>query len=125
MEKLVTVDVFWSSSSSTPSLQLPEWGSKHWTHGVAPIMLASFISGLSGALSQRNLQAKGGGRNPYLFRMELCAASSLILLCSLDASPDGQQIAQDGFWKDSDFHQFGGGHHCRVGDQKCRVRALL
>ncbi|KAG7374865.1 nucleotide-sugar transporter [Nitzschia inconspicua] len=98
MEKLVTVDLFLGSSSSTPSLQLPEWGSKHWTHGVAPIMLASFISGLSGALSQRNLQAKGGGRNPYLFSMELCAASSLILLCSLIASPDGQQIAQDGFW---------------------------
>jgi UDP-sugar transporter A1/2/3 len=95
MEKLVTLDIFTSSGAS---LALPELGSRHWTHGVAPIMLASFISGLSGALSQRNLQAKGGGRNPYLFSMELCAASFFILILSLVASPDGKKIAEDGFW---------------------------
>jgi solute carrier family 35 (UDP-sugar transporter), member A1/2/3 len=111
MEKLVTLDLFFffflgssndKSSSSSSSLHLPEWGSRHWTHGVAPIMLASFISGLSGALSQRNLQAKagsgGGGRNPYLFSMELCAASSIILVLSLLGTSDGQRIAEDGFW---------------------------
>lgn len=100
MERLVTLDFFITSTEegAPSSLHLPEWGSKHWTHGVGPILLASFISGLTGALSQRNLQAKGGGRNPYLFSMELCAASFLILLCSLIASPDGTRIAQDGFW---------------------------
>jgi solute carrier family 35 (UDP-sugar transporter), member A1/2/3 len=100
MEKLISLDFFLSSKATT-TLQMPELGSRHWTHGVAPIMLASFISGLSGALSQRNLQAKGsgsGGRNPYLFSMELCAASSLILFFSLLASPDGKMIAKDGFW---------------------------
>jgi len=96
MERLVPLD---SVFSSDVTLELPEWGSQHWTHGVAPIMLASFISGLSGALSQKNLQSQGGGRNPYLFSMELCAASALILAVSLFFSPDGKRIAEEGFWK--------------------------
>lgn len=75
-----------------------QWGARHFTHGVAPILVASFISGLAGALSQKNLQAAGGGRNPYLFSMELCAASSIILGFSLLLSPDGQEIATNGFW---------------------------
>lgn len=74
------------------------WDRAHFTNGVAPILLASFISGLAGALSQKNLQAVGGGRNAYLFSMELCAASCLILLISLLMSPDGGQIAANGFW---------------------------
>jgi UDP-sugar transporter A1/2/3 len=103
MERLVTWE--WLTSlvvtkeATTTTTGLPEMSSRHWTHGVAPIMLASFISGLSGALSQRNLQAKGGGgRNPYLFSMELCAASAVILFFSLLASPDGKQIKEDGFF---------------------------
>jgi UDP-sugar transporter A1/2/3 len=95
MERLVTIDSLFSSGVT---LEVPEWGSKHWTYGVAPIMLASFISGLSGALSQKFLQAQGGGRNPYLFSMELCAASFLILTGSLLFSSDGQRIAEQGFW---------------------------
>jgi UDP-sugar transporter A1/2/3 len=74
------------------------WGAQHFTHGVAPILLASFISGLAGALSQKNLQAAGGGRNAYLFSMELCAASVLILSASLSLSADGQAIADRGFF---------------------------
>jgi UDP-sugar transporter A1/2/3 len=66
---------------------------------VAPVLFASFLSGLAGALSQKNLQA-GDGRNPYLFSMELCAASSLILTLSLLISPDGKLIRQEGFWGD-------------------------
>ena len=76
-----------------------QWDSRHFTHGVAPILIASFISGLAGALSQKNLQGAGGGRNPYLFSMELCAASVCILGVSLMFSPDGQEIAAHGFWK--------------------------
>jgi UDP-sugar transporter A1/2/3 len=74
------------------------WGAQHFTHGVAPILLASFISGLAGALSQKNLQAAGGGRNAYLFSMELCAASVLILSASLSLSADGKAIADRGFF---------------------------
>lgn len=65
-----------------------EWGPR-LTHGVAPILLASFISGLAGALSQKNLQSAGGGRNPYWFSMELCAASSLVLVMKLLANSVG------------------------------------
>eukprot|EP00980_Cylindrotheca_fusiformis_P017581 scaffold5517_cov135-Cylindrotheca_fusiformis.AAC.11 len=92
MEGLITLE---SNVLASHSL---EWDSMHWTHGVAPIMLASFISGLSGALSQKNLQLGGGGRNPYLFSMELCAGSILILSLSLIFSADGKQIAVEGFW---------------------------
>lgn len=81
------------------------WDARHFTHGVCPIMLASFISGLAGALSQKNLQQMGrsgvsGGRNPYLFSMELCLASTLVLLLSLLVSSDGKAIVEHGFWKD-------------------------
>lgn len=70
---------------------------KHYTHGVLPILLASFISGLAGALSQNNLQGTGG-RNIYLFSMELCAASILLLSISLLFLDDGKLIYQYGYW---------------------------
>lgn len=76
------------------------WDAKHYTHGVAPILLASFISGLAGALSQSNLQSTaGGGRNPYLFSLELCVASILVLTASLAISTDGQHVLREGFWQ--------------------------
>jgi len=96
MEKLIPINLL--SKNAVGSIEMPGLESHHWTHGVAPIMLASFISGLSGALSQKNLQAQGGGRNSYLFSMELCAASTVILFCSLLMSPDGKTIAKEGFW---------------------------
>jgi UDP-sugar transporter A1/2/3 len=97
MERLVTFDSFLSAPTGSAPKAL-EWDSAHWTQGVPPVMLASFISGLSGALSQKNLQSQGGGRNPYLFSMELCAASTLILTFSLFFSADGKQIVDEGFW---------------------------
>jgi len=96
MERFVPLDFL--SHATVRSIQIQGLESHHWTHGVAPIILASFISGLSGALSQKNLQAQGGGRNSYLFSMELCAASALILISSLLMSPDGRTIAKEGFW---------------------------
>ena len=95
MEGLVPFDSF---TSTGLRIEVVELTSRHWSHGVAPVMLASFISGLSGALSQKNLQSQGGGRNPYLFSMELCAASILIISGSLCFSPDGTRILKDGFW---------------------------
>ena len=70
MEGLIPFEklVFWKSvDSHASSASHFDWNSTHWSNGVAPILLASFISGLSGALSQKNLQSSGGGRNPYLF----------------------------------------------------------
>lgn len=50
------------------------------TKGVVAVILASLVSGLAGALSQKSLQGYGGGRNSYLFTMELSVASSLFLV---------------------------------------------
>ena len=73
----------------------------HFSKGVAPLLLSSFISGLSGAITQKVLQndvsnmrlnqrkscdtASDGsvaGKNPFLFTMELCAASIIVLFTS-------------------------------------------
>lgn len=69
-----------------------------FTNGVIPILVASFLSGLAGALCQTKLQATNGGRNPYLYSMELCAASILYLSISLCHSDDGHFIRTHGFW---------------------------
>jgi solute carrier family 35 (UDP-sugar transporter), member A1/2/3 len=93
------------SVSNLPSLSTgvgsttTEWDRRHYTHGVVPILLASFISGLAGALSQKKLQAVGsGGRDAYFFTMELCGATCIILMISLLVSPDGEEIMAKGFW---------------------------
>jgi len=71
--------------------------SRHVSHGVLPIMLASFLSGLAGAITQKSLQS-GGGRNALMFTMELCVASILILLVSFATSDDGKKIQERGFF---------------------------
>jgi UDP-sugar transporter A1/2/3 len=66
-------------------------------NGVIPVLLASFLSGLAGALSQKSLQTMG--RDSYLFTMELSAASLLFMTFSLVlSSPDGKRIRRDGFF---------------------------
>lgn len=71
--------------------------SRHVSHGVIPVMLASFLSGLAGAITQKNLQS-GGGRNALLFTMELSVASILILLVSFATCEDGKRIQERGFF---------------------------
>jgi UDP-sugar transporter A1/2/3 len=68
----------------------------HFTHGVLPVLMASLISGLAGAISQKNLQ--NGGRNPYLLSSELCVASVISLSTSLLFSADGKRIQSHGFF---------------------------
>ena len=83
-------------------------GGRRLTHGIIPIIAASGISGLAGALTQLNLQ--GGGsklniwgkkdkpkvsrlpRNAYLFSMEMNVASVVLLLGSLVMSSSGRDI---------------------------------
>ena len=95
-----------TNNNNHAAIELDE---RHFTHGVVPILLASFISGLAGALSQKKLQqtASAGaatstksssGRDAYLFTMELCAATCIILLISLVISSDGEKILAHGFW---------------------------
>jgi UDP-sugar transporter A1/2/3 len=61
--------------------------------GVVPILVASFISGLAGALAQKNLQILKS--NTYVFSMELSAFSIMIMLTSLIlGTPDGKRLGQ-------------------------------
>jgi UDP-sugar transporter A1/2/3 len=61
--------------------------------GVIPILVASFISGLAGALAQKNLQILKS--NTYVFSMELSAFSIMIMLTSLIfGTPDGKRLGQ-------------------------------
>lgn len=82
------------------------------THGIVPILVASLISGMAGALTQKNLQGSQGGasffgkkrsangkapasrppRNAYLFSMEMNVASVIMLLVSLVLSSHGRAI---------------------------------
>jgi len=76
---------------------------RHFSHGVVPIMCASFLSGLAGALTQKSLQT--GQRNALLFTIELCIASILILLVSfVTISDDGRQIRERGFFYEWNIH---------------------
>lgn len=74
---------------------------KH-ARGVLAVLLASFISGLAGALTQKSLQSHVVGtigRNSYFFTMELCVASTIVMLISMLKSEDGRRIHSDGFFE--------------------------
>lgn len=69
--------------------------------GVIAVLLASFISGLAGALTQRSLQSGMVGtigRNSYFFTLEISFASLLFMLLSTIRSDDGQDIRTKGFF---------------------------
>mmetsp|Transcript_19484 Transcript_19484/g.41704 ORF Transcript_19484/g.41704 Transcript_19484/m.41704 type:complete len:508 (-) Transcript_19484:27-1550(-) len=84
------------------------------THGIIPILVASIISGMAGALTQKNLQGSQGGasilakrrstktpasrppRNAYLFSMEMNVASIILLLASIVLSSNGRTILRSG-----------------------------
>jgi len=102
MEKIVPLP-FLSVGTAGGAAASLTMSTLHWTHGVAPILLASFISGLAGALCQKNLQSasgcgKSGGRNPFLFSMEMNFFSMCILLTSMLVSNDGKYIVANGFF---------------------------
>lgn len=87
-------------------------GTRHFTQGVVPLMVASLLSGMAGALTQSSTQGSQGGmpiwgkrrgsnakpssvrppRNAYLFSMELSVASVILLLVSLILSTNGRTI---------------------------------
>ena len=87
--------------------------SRRVTHGVIPLLLASFISGIAGACCQRCTQGgtskvwgkKGRStkatvtrspRDVYLFSIELGAASVILLLANLVMSSSGREIIRSG-----------------------------
>lgn len=86
------------------------------THGILPILTASLISGMAGALTQKNLQGSKGNvsilskrrskktnppasrppKNAYLFSMEMNVASIILLVASLGLSSSGRTILRSG-----------------------------
>jgi len=107
IEKILPINIFFSKSNNDEVVEniLIEnpHSSHHFTHGVLPVIGASFLSGLAGAISQKNLQG-AYNRNAYLFTMELCAASTFILVGSLFLSDDGSQIKENGFFDQWTFY---------------------
>merc|ERR1712157_371343 len=78
IEKIITLDMIVTTNFNF------QYNNTHVTYGVVPVVLASFISGLAGALTQRNLQK---GRNSVFFSMELCVASILFLSLTFIRDP--------------------------------------
>lgn len=67
--------------------------------GVLPVLAASLISGLAGALIQRSLQLVHGGSNSLLLTLQMSAFSGVFLIISLlTASPDRQKALDTGSW---------------------------
>lgn len=108
MEKVISLEnlmipYYWisgsSSSSSAKNTIMSNLSPQHFSHGVLPIMIASFLSGLAGAITQKSLQL--GNRNALLFTIELCVASIILLFATSLISNDGRQIQQYGF-----FHEW-------------------
>lgn len=57
--------------------------------GVVPCLGAAFLSGLAGALSQKGLQLTGiGGRDPFLFTVEISFFSAITLLFNMIRTND-------------------------------------
>ena len=104
IEKIVTLDTFLggdAAETTAASESLTALEPRHFTHGVVPILVASGISGLAGAITQKNLQSgKSGGKNAVLFSAELCVASLIMLGGSLTVNSDGKCIQEKGFFAD-------------------------
>ena len=107
IEKIVTLDTFLggdAADTTAASEILTALEPRHFTHGVVPILVASGISGLAGAITQKNLQGGGelGGKNAVLFSAELCVASLIMLGGSLtvNLNSDGKCIEDKGFFAD-------------------------
>ena len=115
IERIVTLDTLLSLFGSIASVETSEKGTKmsatHSTYGVLPVLLASFISGLAGAITQKNLQGVSGSgksesKNAVLFSAELCVASLILLGASLMVNEDGKRIAEKGFFDKWTIHTF-------------------
>jgi len=104
MEGVLTARMFFPSYWRSNGGDMDDYSnlsSRHFSHGVIPIILASLLSGLAGAITQKSLQV--GNRNTLFFTVELCAASIIILLGTFFTSEDGAQIRERGFFDEWDL----------------------
>lgn len=98
MEGVFTANLFLPSywMSSDGNVDNDRSLSLRFSHGVVPIIAASLLSGLAGAISQKCLQESN--RNTLLFTVELCTASIVILLGTWTGSEEGSLIRERGFF---------------------------
>ena len=82
-----------------PSIRAKRANRDPWLGGILPVLLASLLSGLAGALAQRSLQKHS--RNSLLFSLELAACSifTSTLTLGILPTPDHRRIVQEGWWK--------------------------
>ena len=62
-----------------------------WRFGVIPVLGASLLSGLSGAVTQKTLQVRG--RNSYLLSCELAVFGIITLIATTIASGDSHRVS--------------------------------
>jgi UDP-sugar transporter A1/2/3 len=115
IEKILPIRFWKSKDAASPiengaevedkSQELKSVNRDNHTQGIFAVLLASFISGLAGSFTQKNLQSAAGGvaggRNSYFFTMELCVVSLSFMVMSMIRSDDGKKIRENGF-----FHQW-------------------
>lgn len=79
-----------SSNDNTKSSKISKRQSERFWLGIIPCTLATLLSGLAGALSQKGLQVAGGtGRDAYFYAMEVSFYSALTLLISQQRRKEG------------------------------------
>lgn len=82
-------------TTAEKKLSPEEEAARQLTMGVLPALLASFLSGLAGTLTQKTLQLYH--RSPHVFNMELAIfSSSFLFLTLLLGSPDYKKIKEGG-----------------------------
>jgi UDP-sugar transporter A1/2/3 len=73
---------------------------QHKSVGIITCLLATAISGLAGSLSQKGLQMTGiGGRNAYLFTVEVSLYSAICLLLSCSSRRRSKSLRLEEFRK--------------------------
>ncbi|OEU16391.1 hypothetical protein FRACYDRAFT_208223 [Fragilariopsis cylindrus CCMP1102] len=81
--------MLWQKNSEIKTGDNDDWV---W-RGVVPCLGAAFLSGLAGALSQKGLQLTGiGGRDPFLYTIEISFFSAVALLFNILRSNDFSEL---------------------------------
>jgi UDP-sugar transporter A1/2/3 len=85
-----------SEDNNTPIIVSMPSSEQRLYRGVLPIIIASFLSGLAGAITQISLQTRNC--NALLYTIELCIATIGIILVSFIFTNDGGLIYQHGYF---------------------------
>ena len=83
-----------TATKTSPTTIISTQKNDDWVwRGVVPCLGAAFLSGLAGALSQKGLQLTGiGGRDPFLYTIEISFFSAVALLFNILRSNDFSEL---------------------------------